>query len=135
MNSSAVSKNANPVATITRSMFYNAKYRAAQTGVEFSITLDDIRQLAKDLTHCPWLDIELRWQCNFGSGVGRGKGKSHPHSPSLDRIDSSKGYIKDNIVIVSHRANAIKRDATELELIQMGRSIAQFKMQSLLIDE
>jgi hypothetical protein len=113
-------------------MFHNAKYRAARSGIEFSITLDDIRQLAKGLTHCPWLGIELRWQCNFGSGVGRGKSKAHPHSPSLDRLDSSKGYVKGNIVIVSHRANAIKRDATAQELISMGQRIAEYEATMIL---
>lgn len=108
-------------------MFHNAKYRAARSGIEFSITLDDIRELAEGLTHCPWLGIELRWQCNFGSGIGRGKSKAWPNSPSLDRLDSSKGYVKGNIVIVSHRANAIKRDATAQELISMGQRIAEYE--------
>lgn len=135
MHRSAAYKNAHPVATITTAMFNNAKQRAAQSGLEFSITLNDIRQLAQNATHCPWLGVELRWHCNFGSSTGPGKSRPWPNSPSLDRIDSSKGYVPGNIIIVSHRANAIKRDATEVELIEMGRRIAELKMQLVLDQE
>ena len=37
-------------------------------------------------------------------------------SPSIDRLDSSKGYTPSNIWIISARANRIKSDATLVEL-------------------
>jgi hypothetical protein len=36
-------------------------------------------------------------------------------SPSIDRIDSSKGYIPGNVVVISYRANRIKNDGTPEE--------------------
>ena len=54
-------------------------------------------------------------------GVPMWKNSEEPcaNSYSLDRIDSSKGYVKDNVWVISRRANAIKNDATleELELL------------------
>jgi hypothetical protein len=37
-------------------------------------------------------------------------------SPSVDRIDSSKGYTPDNVWIISQRANRIKNNATLEEI-------------------
>lgn len=62
--------------------------------------------------YCPLLGIEL--QDNTGTGKG-----NNPTSPSLDRLNSSKGYTSDNVWVISNRANEIKSNATleELEAI------------------
>lgn len=39
-----------------------------------------------------------------------------PDSPSIDRIDPSKGYVKGNVAVISFRANMIKSDAGVFEL-------------------
>lgn len=86
-------------------LWYSAKARAKIKGLEFSITEDDFELPEK----CPLLDIPL-W---------KNPEESCANSYSLDRIDSSKGYVKGNVWVISKRANAIKSDATleELELI------------------
>ena len=43
-------------------------------------------------------------------------------TPSIDRIDPKKGYVKDNIIVVSMRANRIENDATVDEI----RKVADF---------
>lgn len=62
---------------------------------------------------CPVFNFLLRWEndTNKGGGVF--------NSPSLDRIDPNKGYIKGNTRIISFKANTIKNNATleELQLI------------------
>ena len=88
----------------------DAKKRAAKKGLEFSIELSDIIVPEK----CPLLGIVLfpkdhRSQGKKNSGAG-------PNSPSLDRIDPSKGYVKGNVWVISWRANKIKSDATLEEL-------------------
>ena len=42
--------------------------------------------------------------------------KNNHLTPSIDRIDPKKGYVKDNIIVVSMRANRIKSDATVDEI-------------------
>jgi len=48
------------------------------------------------------------------------------HSPSLDRIDNSKGYTKDNVMVISFRANNIKKDANLQELKALVRYLEEF---------
>lgn len=55
---------------------------------------------------CPILKIQL---CYTNT-------KPLDNSPSLDRIDSTKGYIPNNVHIISWRANRIKSNATPEEL-------------------
>ena len=116
-------RRANPMATQMGQMITSSKARAKKKGLDHNIDVAYLRTIAP--LRCPYLGIELRWKVQDGLGI---KSTTFPNSPSLDRIDSSKGYIKGNVIIVSHRANAIKRDATELELITMGRRIAALKM-------
>lgn len=81
-----------------------ARTRATERGMEFTITKEDIVIPDK----CPLLGIDII-----------PKAKDRTHSPSLDRIDSNKGYTPDNIWVVSSRANTLKNDASlqELELL------------------
>lgn len=98
--------------SIVTKLFRNAKSRAKKSNLEFSITENDI--IVPE--YCPILGMKLE----------ENKRMSKSNSFSLDRIDSSKGYIKGNIQVISHRANQIKNDSTieELEkLINYLRSI------------
>ena len=72
---------------------------------------------------CPMLNIKL----NYLGGEGGGWNGRSDNSPSIDQIRPSEGYTKDNIQIISWRANRIKNDATPEELVK----ISQF-MQNLL---
>lgn len=87
-----------------------AKGRAKRKGIEFDIILEDLFPLP---THCPVLNFPLDYTVS---------GKASYNSPSIDRIDSTQGYIKGNVMIISYKANTIKNNATPLEL----RTIADF---------
>lgn len=52
--------------------------------------------------------------------VGRGVGFS-PWSPSIDKIDPHKGYIRGNVQVISMLANAMKRNATPTQLRQFAK--------------
>jgi predicted RND superfamily exporter protein len=49
------------------------------------------------------------------------------YTPSLDRIDSKKGYTPDNVWVISHRANQIKNDATIEELKLITENLEKLK--------
>lgn len=97
----------------TRHMLNNSKQRAKVAGLEHTLTIDDI--VIPDF--CPVLGIKLE----------TGNRKEHHNAPSIDRIDNEKGYTKDNILVVSTRANLIKKDATIDELIMIGNFYSEFK--------
>lgn len=86
-------------------LFDKARKRARKKGIPFNIVVDDIIIGEK----CPILNIPYE----IGDGVVCNA------SPSLDRIDPAKGYIRGNIQVLSYRANVLKSNATidEIELI------------------
>ena len=92
-------------------MLFAAKDRAKKRGIEFSIEESDI--IIPDV--CPIFRIPLFFMPHGNAKVGY----VDPNTPTLDRIDNSKGYVKGNVWIISWRANRLKNDATieELETI------------------
>lgn len=91
--------------SLEQKMLYSAKRRSKLFDRDFNITLEDI--VIPKL--CPLLKIPLH----------KGSKVTCDNSPTLDRLDSSKGYVKGNVWVISHKANTIKRDLTveEIELL------------------
>ncbi len=82
-----------------RVLLRDARCRAKKRNIKFTLTKEELKKLVTDT--CPILGMKLKigmdnWQ----------------NSPSLDRIDNDKGYIKGNVIMVSHMANSIKNQAT-----------------------
>lgn len=100
------------VTTKLNNLYSGAKRRSIQRGLEFDLTLNYLRSLV--VWRCPALGVPLDWSLRGASNTG-------PYSPSLDRIDSDKGYTKSNVVIISRRANTIKNDANAKELLRIGK--------------
>jgi hypothetical protein len=99
--------------TIEYRLWKSAKDRSEKKGWEFTITLNDI----KIPLVCPLLEIPI---------VMHSTRERHFDAPSVDRINSTKGYTKDNIWIISHRANQLKNDATLAEMKLMVENLNQF---------
>jgi hypothetical protein len=91
-----------------------ARASAEARGLVFDIGAADLPYPLP--THCPVLGCELLY--TFDSPTGQ-RGVGHACAASLDRIDSTKGYVPGNVAIISLRANVLKQDATieELELL------------------
>ena len=83
-------------------LLIGARNRARERGLAFDISREDIVVPA----HCPLLGIRIQI----------GDGKVGPHSPTLDRKVPALGYVRSNIWVISHRANAMKLNASLSEL-------------------
>lgn len=83
-------------------ILYYTRFRAEKKGIPFNLTIKDIH--LPEL--CPVLGIRLQI----------GGGPQQDSSPSIDRIIPKLGYVRGNVVVISHRANRLKGDATYTEL-------------------
>lgn len=88
-----------------------AKHRAKSKGIEFNIELSDI--IIPEV--CPILGLPLKKAIDGNRDL----------SPSLDRIDNNKGYIKGNIQVISFKANAMKSTANKDELINFSNWVRE----------
>ena len=75
-------------------LLWQAYSNAHTKGIEYSLVKEDLPLPAT----CPVLGIPLFYT----------KGKRTDNTPSVDRIDPTRGYTKDNVVVVSWKANNMK---------------------------
>lgn len=79
-----------------------AKQRAIKKDLPFDITPEDLlAQYEAQEGLCYWFKVPM----SPGSGTAY-----HPASPSLDRVNSSRGYVYGNVVWTCLAANLAKRD-------------------------
>jgi hypothetical protein len=90
-----------------KALLQYAKRRAKALGLSFALTADHI-VIPK---RCPALGLRLI----------RGSLAARDASPTLDRINNKKGYVPGNVIVVSHKANRIKSNASVAELQRLVR--------------
>jgi len=96
-----------------RFMLQRAKQRSKNYGYTFDLTVDDF-----DIPEiCPILGIPL-----VVSEASTGFKIPPFNSPSLDRVDSSKGYVRGNVIVCSTKANILKNSGSAED----HRKIAEF---------
>lgn len=91
-----------------------ARKRAKAKGIVFDLAFEDIE--IPDV--CPILGTRL-------DGSSKSPSMINTTAPSIDRLDSSKGYTKDNIRIICARANSLKGNATASESIAIALYVAR----------
>ena len=82
------------------------KARSQAKKYEFDLTADYIQGLF-DACNGFCQQTGLPFDMNLGT---KGKGNRNPFRPSVDRIDSNRGYVKDNVRIVLSIVNTMKAD-------------------------
>jgi hypothetical protein len=91
-----------------KTLISRLKSNAKRRGIEFNLSTSDIDEIGIPIT-CPVLNIPIYFN----------NGKVRDNSISFDRIDSTKGYTVDNVIVVSHRVNKLKSNASLEEMRSM----------------
>lgn len=91
-------------------MIRNIKGSAKRRNLEFNLEYTDII-LPK---YCPILEFKLDYSKNISYAI---------NTPTIDRIDNSKGYVKENVIVVSRLANAMKNEADFNQLKVFSKNI------------
>jgi hypothetical protein len=94
-----------------------AKARAKSEGMDFDLEVTDI--VIPEV--CPY------FKTPFIMG-------DKQLAASLDRIDSSGGYTKDNVRVISYKANRMKNNATEQELISFAKGVLEVHSKGVCCD-
>ena len=91
-----------------RVLVYGAKTRCNKSGIKFdSGILQEITSIIPIVCPC------CREPLDYSVG---GRIHSKWRSPSLDRTDPTMGYVLGNVVVLCHRCNSLKSNATVDEL-------------------
>ena len=93
-------------------MKYSAKNRAKGRVIPVKVTKEDIKRLI----------INSNGRCAL-SGLKLTTVRNNPLKASLDRIDSSKGYINGNIQVVATCVNIAKSNLPQKDFIKMCKAI------------
>lgn len=96
------------------------RYRAKANNWEFDLDTEYLKSLM--VSHCPALGYELAYSILPGNNY-----KKRREAASVDRIDSTKGYVRGNVQIISWQANLMKQNATVQELELFAHWVLQTK--------
>lgn len=107
----------NPIKARAREAYSDAKKRATKQGMAFDLTAKYVLEIMIDTVVCPYLNWPLTHAADKAKTLA-----------SLDRIDSTEGYVRGNVQVVSYLANMMKSSATKAELLLFAEGIRrQFK--------
>lgn len=96
-----------------RRLVQRARARAGKLGRECTLVDDHFELTSTIVERCQLLP---KYEIEYTSDGLK------PNSPSIDRLDPTRGYVPDNVWIVSNRANTLKGDATLEELEELCRN-------------
>jgi hypothetical protein len=108
-------KDMRRLANPRREMLLRKEQDANRRGLEFTLTEDNVKDWPD---FCPVTGVKLRYD-----GINEtGRRGPSDDTAAFDRVDNTRGYVPDNVVIVSNWVNTRKGDATPEQL----RRIADF---------
>jgi hypothetical protein len=100
---------------IDMTYFNGVRNRAKRKGYEFSITIEEVWEVLK----------KQEFKCVLSGLPISIKKNKDGRTASLDRIDSSKGYISNNVQWLHKHVNKMKLNYKETYFIDLGRQIVK----------
>jgi hypothetical protein len=107
-------KENDPVSRWAAIAIGNARRRAKEIGLPCTITKAWLVNAA--VTHCPLLEVPLDYAATVSCAT----------SASVDRIDSTQGYVPGNCKVISFKANRIKSNATYEEVLRVATNLRNY---------
>lgn len=84
-----------------------------ETIMEFNLDIDYLKSLWSSQSGlCHYTSVPMKWT----------KGKVSFYSPSLDKLNPSKGYIKGNVVFCLFAVNSFKQELTYVDFLKFVHS-------------
>lgn len=96
-----------------KSLIKSAKKRGETMGIDID---EDFVLGLMESDVCSVTGIKFDYQKPVGT-------KKNPYAPSLDRIDSTKGYYRDNVRLVIWQYNLMKGEITDEQLFNICKEI------------
>jgi hypothetical protein len=107
--------------TWRRKLWYGTKHTAKQKSYVFTLTEADISSMfERQQGRCYWFNVPL---------VPTHEHK-HPQKPSIDRLDVTKGYTPDNVVLCCYTAN-IGRNTSSVETFRAFVEVLRLSLSTL----
>lgn len=104
----------NPCMYRAKTLYYGARTRAKHKGIDFDLTIEWIyTRLKKGKCEATGLKFNVKI---YKSGYE----KINPYAPSLDQIEPSGGYTKDNVQVVVDFYNKMKNDRSDIETVNFA---------------
>lgn len=96
----------------TSTILGRVRLRALKLGIPFDLVKEDIEIPER----CPLLGVVLEF----------GTRDNYLFTPSLDRIEPEKGYVKSNVRVISMLANTMKSNASKEQLLLFAENIGPY---------
>jgi hypothetical protein len=94
--------------------FTKQRAGAKERKLAWDLNQEHVHKLIKETKRCYISGRKLVMEVN------------HPDGPSLDRLDASKGYHADNVVVTSQLINKARGEMSVEEFVKMCRDVVEF---------
>ena len=103
---------------VPRALFRDIQYKAKSRNLFFNLSIEFLNQLYKKQNgKCAISGIDIEFE----------NGNHYPSNPcSLDRIDSTIGYIENNVQWVDRKINYMKHQSPNQDFIEICKIVAKF---------